>query len=99
MSTDADALFERTILRKLRNDELDGWPSDDPERHLRTCPAAAVEAVEGTNGTYGCDTGCEFARLEAVVRCPHGVRADVEYGQFGMLADLIADMEAEEARG
>jgi len=70
----------------------DGVPSSHPPRqHLSKCCDAAV-TYEGSDGSYGCDTGCEYARLEAVIVCPHGERDEYTYGWFGELADIIDEI-------
>jgi len=67
--------------------------------HLRACPDAVTETLEGGDSSYGCTTGCEYVRLEAVIVCTHGERDDdYTYGEFGELPDIIADIESEEAR-
>lgn len=59
--------------------------------HLRACNPLTV-SYKGMDSVYGCDTGCEYARLEATITCPHGESEDYEYGQFGELADLLEDI-------
>lgn len=89
-SEHANQLVAAWIVRRYR--------SDGKNEHLRGCSDAVVE-VEGYDGQYGCDTGCEYARLEATLTCRHGDRdEDFEYGQFGELADLLEEIEAEESR-
>lgn len=62
-----------------------------PDHHLSTCPQAQV-SFEAYDGTYGCDTGCEYARLEATISCEHDTTFDYEYGEFGELAELLRDL-------
>ena len=86
----ANRLVAAWIVRRYR--------SDGGNAHLRVCPDASVE-VEGYDSQFGCDTGCEYARLEATIACPHGDRdEDFEYGQFGELADLLNEIETEMTR-
>ena len=65
----------------------------DNDEHLRTCGDVSVEHAEAWDGLYGCDTGCEYARLEAHISCPHGHAVDYEYGTFGEVADLVEDYQ------
>lgn len=59
-----------------------------PRTH--TCPDTDVSFIEGDDGTYGCDTGCEYWRLTARLTCEHFPEGfEFEYGQFGMLNDLL----------
>lgn len=97
----ADALVTAFILRKFREDTRENEMSQlasfraqvtDAARHLAHCDDARVEDEERTNGAYGCDTGCEYARLEATITCSHGCSEDFEYGEFGDLADLLAEV-------
>lgn len=83
--SDADERLERVVLAMARQDE-----AVDP--HLRDCPDLRAGQADGGDGDYGCDTGCEYVRLTATLTCPHGRTGDYEYGSFGELADLIADM-------
>lgn len=110
----ADALVTRFILRKFRESTLRAETShSDCDRrrvagaisHLAHCDSVRVVEEERFNGVYGCDTGCDYARLEAVITCDHGERDDFEYGQFGELDELLAEVleekrakEAEAAR-
>lgn len=62
--------------------------------HLRDCLDMTATDVDGHDGAYDCQTGCDYARLTAVVTCSHGERdEDFEYGDFGELADIITDIE------
>lgn len=86
----ANRLVAAWILREFR--------SDGDDAHLRACPEAAVAEGEAFDSQYGCDTGCEYARWEAVITCPHGVRAEFEYGEFGELAYIIEELEKDDDR-
>lgn len=101
----ADALVTRFILRKFREDTqraekshaIYSWQRvTEAASHLARCDSAQVAEEERSNGVYGCDTGCEYARLEAVIACDHGFRDDFEYGEFGDLGDLLAEVMKEE---
>lgn len=82
--SDADELVRQFIARRFR--------SDGRNRHLRSCPDLTFEDVDAYDGLYGCDTGCEFARFEAVVSCPHGESESFEWGDFGTMDWIIEAM-------
>lgn len=82
---DADERLNRLVMHLLRE--------DGAHPHLASCPDAAVRDATGGNGWYGCDTGCEYVRLEARVSCPHGYDAEFEYGEFGDMESLFEDMD------
>ena len=84
----ADDLVRRLILRRFRE--------EFPDSHLATCPDVGLADVGARDGKYGCDTGCEFARFEATVSCPHSESAEFEWGDFGEISYMIEDMEAED---
>lgn len=89
--TTADELVNRYILEIYR----DGGDND----HLRGCAEASIEESEAYDSCYGCTTGCEYARLEATIACPHGERDDdFTYGEFGRISDIIKWLETEEKR-
>lgn len=85
---EADEKTAAMILRKFQA-EFHG----ERHRHLKECADVSVTHSDMYNGTYGCETGCEYARLEATVACPHGHSYDYEYGTFGDLSDLIAELD------
>jgi hypothetical protein len=86
----ANALVAAWIVKQYRD--------DGPNGHLRTCPDATTAELEGYDGQYGCETGCEYARLETAIVCPHGERDEnYTYGEFGELADIIRDIERDAA--
>ncbi len=89
--TNADELLAAVVLRKYREDR------EGRDDHLASCPDTVARDVSGENGTYGCDTGCEYYKLTATLKCPHE-ELDWEYGDFGDIAGLIEDMEAEATR-
>lgn len=99
--TETDALLGRLLLHMLRDDSLTIEDHDDDSvySHLRGCPDATVADSTGEDGSYGCDTGCSYVRLTCEVSCPHHPGPfKATYGEFGELADLIYDMEAESKR-
>jgi hypothetical protein len=87
---DYDELVARYILREYR---------DDNTGHLAECPETRVTDSDAQNGSYGCETGCAYARFEAVVDCPHGQREEFAWGQFGELADILDDLTRLELMG
>ena len=87
----ADVLVSRYTLAKYRES------GEAENAHLKVCPEAVTEDPESHNGTYGCDTGCEYVRFEATITCPHGQREDFEWGTFGELSYILEDLEADEA--
>jgi hypothetical protein len=68
-----------------------------PDLHLVECPDVTV-GYSGYGGGYGCDTGCEYIRLEARISCPHGHSDEFEYGDFGEISYLIEDIENDYGR-
>ena len=94
MSMDADELVRRFVLRQYRRKYVHaGYSNRAAAEHLQSCPDITVTDQEAYDGEYGCDTGCEYARLEATLRCPHGFSDDFEYGEFGDVADINKDQE------
>lgn len=80
MSADAaDEKVARFILATYR-EPGEGQGSNE---HLRACPDAVVADPDTSDGTYGCDTGCEYVRFEATITCPHGESEGFEWGDFG----------------
>lgn len=96
MSAIADDLVAQFVLRDFRAGV--GRSSSADEMHLASCADARAAHMEGEDGTYGCDTGCEYATLTAEITCPHGRRAEHEYGDFGEIADIIAEIQHDERR-
>lgn len=88
MTSIADEKVSRLILKKFSEKQ--------PEHHLASCPDREVidpDVYEG-GGCCWCDTCGEYVELKAVVACPHE-RAEFEWGQFGELVELLAEMEVE----
>jgi len=71
---------------------LGKYRAEYPQDHLGTCPEATTKNAEGWDGQYGCETGCEYLRLECTVTCPHGQSAEYDYGDFGSLDLLLDDL-------
>lgn len=95
MSTKADELVAAYILRvyRERHEMNDGTHTT----HLAGCAEASVTNPDTQDGTYGCETGCDYYTLTATIACPHGMKEDYEYGDFGMIAFLLKDLEREAA--
>ena len=78
----ADEKVAAYVLTKYR---LDGRNA-----HLRGCRNVKVEYVVGSDGTYGCDTGCEYVSFEANLSCPHDETENgYEWGTFGEMSYLL----------
>lgn len=87
--TDVDALVVAYLLHKCR--EYAG-----PDDHLAECPEATVSEADVFDDED--EPGYEYTLFAATIRCPHGYVTDWEYGQFGVLAHLRAELEAEAGR-
>lgn len=85
----ADRLVEKYILQRFRNDHMEHG----------ACPGLHVVEHDTEDGSYGCETGCEYVRFSAAVACaaPCEAPAPVHfaYGEFGNLADIIETLTAE----
>lgn len=83
----ANELLERFIIKEFR--------SEHPGEHLGECPELAVADLDARDGSYGCDTGCEYLQLQASLTCPHAAHSAVAftYGEFGDMAGLIEELE------
>lgn len=72
------------------DEQLDAWLWEKASADgVICCNSATVQAIDAYDGSYGCETGCEYARLEAVVTCDVHGKKDWEYGTFGDLASLL----------
>lgn len=61
-------------------------PSATPTEPEILCPFCNGKIEpEMYNGTYGCDTGCDYVRFE--VYCPHCRRLNYQTGCFGEFGD------------
>lgn len=84
----ANAKVARYILEQFQEE-----PGDEPAAgHLAACDSVRVEDPDAQNGTYGCDTGCDYTRFTAVIACDHGQRHEFEYGEFGTLSDILWEL-------
>lgn len=67
-------------------------PSATPTEPETLCPFCnGIVDIDMYNGTYGCDTGCDYVRFE--VHCPHCHRMIYQTGTFG---EFGGDTEDEE---
>jgi len=89
-SPETDYMVTQWVLDEYRNEQ-------GHDEHLGECPNVTVR-YDGYTGSYGCDTGCEYIRLEAEISCLHGHSVEFEYGEFGEISDLIEDIEKDYGR-
>ncbi len=85
-----NALVTRFVLRTYRE--------EGDNAHLKACTDISATDTEGRDGSYGCNTGCDYVTFEATITCPHGERGDFEWGDFGSMDTIIEELEQEEAR-
>lgn len=81
--TNADRLVELYIL--------DAWRADNPDH--ADCPSLRVVDPDASNGTYGCETGCDYTTFTATVGCEHRQPAEYVFGEFGELASILENVE------
>lgn len=92
VTIDADELVRRYVRRKFQSEcEFD-------HRHLAACPEMQIVVDDAHDGTYGCDTGCEYVRFEATISCPHSDPVEYEFGEFGELSWMIEEMQRDEQK-
>jgi hypothetical protein len=84
-----EALLTAWVLDRYRDAETG---------HLAECPDATVVERDVYDSIYGCDTGCEYLRVEARITCPHHQAVDWEDGDFAELADVIKDLEVRDQK-
>lgn len=89
----ADELLADYILDAYRK-EHSHYATREPMNHLADCDEVTITHPVGEDGVYGCDTGCSYYRLSANLTCPHGESEEYEYGDFGEIGDIIAELEA-----
>lgn len=82
----ARGLLETFVLREYRDE-------GGHNAHLTGCDVAVIAEFESSDGTYGCDTGCEYLTLRAVITCPHGEAEEFTYGEFGAISELVTELE------
>lgn len=83
----SDDLLRRWLWRRL-------YDHEDLNPHFLGCQEAELK-FKAYDGEYGCDTGCEYLRLEATIECEAcEVKQRVDYGEFGDIASLVRALEA-----
>lgn len=82
----SDELVKRWLWAKYKAHE-------DADSHLKSCETADMD-LDMNDGEYGCDTGCEYLRMEARIKCEHTELVHtIDYGEFGTLYYLILELE------
>lgn len=84
----ANEKVARYILDQFKEEHDD----DSSALHLAACESVRVDDPDAQSGTYGCDTGCEYTRFEAVIACEHGQRYEFKYGEFGLLSEILWEL-------
>lgn len=69
-----------------------------PESHLALCGEVTLTEYTITSDII-CDTGCQHVSWDAVVTCTHGARQEISGGEYGELAMIIEDLEAQDTHG
>lgn len=77
------------ILEQFHDEPGDGEAAE----HLAACDGARVTNPDASNGTYGCDTGCDYTRFTATIACGHDQQIEFGYGEFGRLGDILVGLE------
>ena len=102
--TDADLTVAAWVVEALSGWQgyLDNHPSLSIEHapsqrqqsdHLRQCGSLRVTSFEGSDGVYGCETGCDYWRVEGRVVCDHYPDgAEFSVGDFGELEYWLEDL-------
>jgi hypothetical protein len=90
---DADEKVRKYVLWKYQRTDRENY--HEP-KHLHDCPSIRIVELDAFDGSYGCDTGCEYYRFESTITCDHGETDDYTWGQFGELAMLLEDLETDE---
>jgi len=96
----ANDLLLGFVLEQFQEEEEPGARSP-AWLHLAACPTARVSELDARDGSYGCDTGCDWLSLTAVITCDcdTGQVLEYEYGEFGEIASLIASLMQRDGRG
>ena len=89
--TEADDKVARMVAQMYREETLFESNPFDHQLHLAVCETMKAEAAEANDGAYGCDTGCEYYDLRALIKCDCPTIADEvwSYGSFGDTGWLI----------
>jgi len=91
--TEADEKVQRLLVKLFRDGRGETQGVRGTIKHLRECATTQAEDVDGGDSFYGCDTGCEYVRLKASIRCKCGRVAYYEYNEFGDMEGLFYDMD------
>jgi hypothetical protein len=84
----ANKAVKEYVLKEYRRSEY--WQRE--RKHLQDCEDASIELLSASDGAYGCDTGCEYFRIDTVISCIHGYREEYEHGDFGDLLNEFPEL-------
>lgn len=88
----SDELVKRWIWNRV-------YDHKDLNPHFKGCQEVEIK-FDLYDDQYGCDTGCEYVRLEATIECEAcEIKQTVEYGEFGEMGSLIRSLEEFEKTG
>lgn len=85
--SDADERVARFIVKTYREEGFD--------EHLTECADLTATLEDMNTGPGACDTGCDRVQFTAAMACPHGIREQFEWGDWGDLPDMLAEMDRE----
>ena len=58
--------------------------------HLSSCPDLQVKRTVAYDSMYGCETGCDYLKVEGVAWCPHKPQqVEFEVGDLGNSFDIL----------
>lgn len=95
MANEYDEKVNRLIVMIFK-DEHRSWPdvANGMISHMVNCDSLQVENADTSDGTYGCDTGCEYVELDATLTCCQGENRYVfNYSNFGSMWSLLDDLD------
>lgn len=84
-AAEAQAIQAHELLKAY---VLDEFRHEEPRSHVATCPTLKILDLEAADGSYGCETGCDYYTLSAMIGCDHETVKFTADG-FGMVYDLI----------
>ena len=82
---DADERVTRFIIRTYRE--------EGSNEHLTECPDLTATLKHMNTGPGACDTGCDRVEFTAAMTCQHGVDDTFEWGDWGELPDMLAELD------
>lgn len=91
--TDADEKVAALLLKMFKTGYGDTQGLKGSIKHLRQCDTAWVQDVDGGDSFYGCETGCEYVRIKASVKCKCGHLICYRYDDFGDMEGLFMMMD------